>query len=322
MYNRKEFKGDFSITSSDNPLADKLADDMRECMNSHRCTPPMLPGAALEVMQLARTPEPDFKAIASSLEKDPLLAARVLRTANTALFASGGRIDSIRHALVRLGVGTVRNLVLQEAMNLRVFRSRIYRQEAEGVRVHCFATALAARSVAEYTPLSPEYMYMVGLLHDVGLVLGLGALEVLAGPKEITPFPSAVYWPALIATHEEANGLMCTRWNMPPELTLLLSQHHHVMLGGQPHPGLAVLALAEVFADLRGFGVTRRGSRPMKQTGRRPDERPQQVIEEALTALDLSELQFDAARQRVDAVFLEAFGQRPGDPGTASSAGA
>lgn len=319
VFQRKDFKKRFSVTGADHALSDDLTAQLRELLASDRYSPPMLPGAALEVMELARTAEPDFGKIAAALEHDPLLAARVLRTANTTLFAGGGRIDSIRHALVRLGVATVRNLVLQEAMNLRVFRSRIYRQEAESVRIHCFASALAARAVAEYTALSPEYLYMIGLLHDVGLVLGLGALETLAGHRELTPFPSALYWPSLVAIHEETNALLCRRWNMPAELNLILSQHHHVMLGGHPHPALAVLALAEVFADLRGFGVTRRGGRTLAETGRRPDERPQHTVEEALEALDLTATQFDAARLSTDQVFREAFGQRAVDPETSGA---
>ena len=60
--------------------------------------------------------------IARILEADPALAARVLRLANSALYAGRTEIKDLTHAIVRLGSSTVVSLVVGAA-GQEVFRS-------------------------------------------------------------------------------------------------------------------------------------------------------------------------------------------------------
>jgi HD-like signal output (HDOD) protein len=74
-----------------------------------------LPGAPRVYMAICRAlenPNVDVQAIAEQVMGDPVLAARVLQMANSAMYAAGQTINNVPYAVSRLGLKTTRNLVL------------------------------------------------------------------------------------------------------------------------------------------------------------------------------------------------------------------
>ena len=98
--------------------------------------PPVLPVAALEVHQLAQQKDVKLEQVLATLEKDPLLAARVLKVANSPVY-SGAPLHSLYNAVMRLGMKNVASIVWQVALNMRVFRSKHYQEPMEIVRCSC-----------------------------------------------------------------------------------------------------------------------------------------------------------------------------------------
>lgn len=75
-----------------------------------RLPPP--PALSLELMRRTENLEISAREIASLVEGDPTLAAKVLRLCNSAMYSGGRRIDDIHSAVVWLGNLTLRRLVL------------------------------------------------------------------------------------------------------------------------------------------------------------------------------------------------------------------
>src|SRR5262245_37232267 len=65
--------------------------------------PPVFPATAIELLALSRRAETRFDQVSSVLEKDPLVAARVIKLAQSAFFARNGSVQSLKDAVVRLG---------------------------------------------------------------------------------------------------------------------------------------------------------------------------------------------------------------------------
>src|SRR5262245_51735897 len=73
---------------------------------------PILPEAATRIVALCADEKTDAKAIEGVLERDPSLASHVLRVANSSAYAPKTPIVSLQQAVTRLGIGTLRNIVL------------------------------------------------------------------------------------------------------------------------------------------------------------------------------------------------------------------
>jgi HD-like signal output (HDOD) protein len=63
------------------------------------CQPTSPPGVAVRVIELARDPEVDLGKLASVVVADPALVAKILRTANSSLYANHRKSENLRQAL-------------------------------------------------------------------------------------------------------------------------------------------------------------------------------------------------------------------------------
>lgn len=70
-----------------------------------------LPEVAVRMVEIAQQPDPDYAEVARIVRTDPAISAKILKTANSALFAFRQRIETIEDALLKLGMSTLRTLV-------------------------------------------------------------------------------------------------------------------------------------------------------------------------------------------------------------------
>lgn len=214
---------------------------------------PMLPTVALEVLQLSARPNLKIDELARLIERDLQLAAQVLRLARSPLHAGLVPVMSLSAAIVRLGLSAMRDVVLEAAMNLRVFKAAAYSETMERVRCHSVAVAHLARVVARFTPMDAEFAFICGLVHDAGFA---GALIALGDTRpDQRPALTAQTWWAIDAVHEELGGTLVNLWKMPAEVELVVRHHHSLQIAGHDHPMLAVLAVAEGLACREGLGL-------------------------------------------------------------------
>ncbi len=215
--------------------------------------PPLLPAVALEVHNLAQQADIDAVKVVDVMQKDPLLAGRVLRIAQSAAVSPGGGITSLRDAVVRLGMRNLSDIALEVSMNTRIFRSRAYAEPMELARRHSTVCAHLARLVSTFTPMATEYAFLCGLLHDVGMA---ATLIVLGEQKDTTAGIDPLMLSMILQqSHQDASGLVARLWRLPLDVQLVLAHHHDVVVQGVPHPLAAIVAIAEQLASELGFAV-------------------------------------------------------------------
>jgi HD-like signal output (HDOD) protein len=73
---------------------------------------PSPPAIAMKVIELASDPDLDAAQLALLIGKDPALAAKVLRVANSPLYSKRPKSEDLRQALVVLGLNGAIKLVL------------------------------------------------------------------------------------------------------------------------------------------------------------------------------------------------------------------
>src|SRR5271170_7717042 len=89
------------------PLNAELVNKIRQCPNL-----PSLPTIAIQVLDLAGKADVDIAEIARIISKDPALSTKILRTVNSSFYGRSQHVSTISHALVILGLQSVKTLVL------------------------------------------------------------------------------------------------------------------------------------------------------------------------------------------------------------------
>lgn len=224
---------------------------LMEVFKDPKYRPPNLPAVAIELMKLSQDPNADFAKVSKVLEKDGVLTGQLLKVAQTPMYAGRIQVTSIQQALTRLGLKSLRDIVMEIALNARVFRAKPYQATMESLKRHSTAVAHLARIVSRYTSIEGEYAFLCGLLHDVGIA---GALIALAeGSKGKNPPSLDDVWPAVQAVHAEASQLMVTHWDLPPDVAWAVGAHHTVLIQGYAHPMAATVRLADDLAKQLGY---------------------------------------------------------------------
>lgn len=218
--------------------------------------PPRLPEVAVEILELSRRPEASLEQFAALLERDALLAGEVMKLVRSPLYAGQAAVKTIQQALVRIGIKNLRDLVLQAALDIRVFRCDAYREPMDRLRRHAAACGHLCRIVCRYTALEADYAFLCGLLHDVGIAATLIALA--EGSAKAPPDLIAI-WPSLERVHPRAAQKMAELWGLPPDIGLALGAHHQVKIEGFPHPLAATVCVADQVAHERGLGLAPTG---------------------------------------------------------------
>lgn len=216
--------------------------------------PPMLPGAALQLLALARDPDVALSRVIAVLETEPLIVARVIRTAQSPVYSSGARIRTIEDAVLRLGTRQIALVFAEAAMNAEVFSSQVFQAPMEALRKHSTATAHIARKLAERGGQPGDRVYLCGLLHDIGIAACLLVAAELEAP-EGKRFKFAQLEAAIHAVHEQAADIMSSLWNMPEGLRWVLAHHHNFALRTHISPIAALICLASWIAGESGAGV-------------------------------------------------------------------
>jgi HD-like signal output (HDOD) protein len=178
-----------------------------------------LPGAPKLYMAICRAlddPNVEIDAIAAQVMADPVLSARVLQIANSAMYGAGRQITSIPYAVTRLGLKTTRNLVL--AAELYAL-SGVDAVRAERVRERSLLAAwLAPRLMAPH--LDPDVATTAALLAGISGLLP----ELDGGPVAALPTAPPI--------EDEAAAYLMGLWQLPTILQQAVAWQRTPRLSG------------------------------------------------------------------------------------------
>jgi len=206
-------------------VAEKLSQEVQTILekriNENQLTLPPPPSVVMKTMALLRDPNFSPKEASPVIERDTVLAARVLRAANSVQHGGMERAKSLPQALTRLGVDRLRT-VLMETSAHRLFESRDARiaEATRGLWEHSLAVAMLARDVAALCGVSEtEAAYLSGLLHDIGKPvvawLLLEAEKSVVGTRTNVWIDPDVWIDVINRTHRPVGVVLASKWGLP-----------------------------------------------------------------------------------------------------------
>jgi len=246
---------------------------------------PPFPWIARKVLQLFGSGGDDIaiRRLIELIRADASFGSELLRRANSPVYGLRSRISSLQHAVVILGLDTVKTLSMtigvgaypKGAPKLTVLQ-RCWR--------HSLTSAILAEELAPHGGIQPDQAYTAGLLHDIGRL----ALLVKY------PQPYADLLSAAIdnrfqlmdrerelfdVDHCEAGAWLSQEWGFPEELSQAAARHHDPPADGR-FDLLRLVHISCRLASSLGFEAVEQAS---------PEE-PSQILAElpewALSALD------------------------------------
>jgi putative nucleotidyltransferase with HDIG domain len=217
-------------------------------------TLPTVPGVLKRLSVIIEKPRITLVEISAFISNDPALTTKVLKMVNSAIYGFPGRIASVSHATMLLGLNVIKGLLL----GVSVFE--LMQKAMNGLYEHSLACAIASRVIAQKKGLKePEEVSVAGLLHDIGKVILMleyqkeyEAAMNEAQAKSISIFDAEKN--QFNATHANVGSWLAEKWRFPRSLIEVIEYHHRPALSRNAPVETAIVHLADILVRARGFG--------------------------------------------------------------------
>lgn len=228
-------------------------------------TIPALSAKLYELIKAMSDTSVSIADIATLVEQDPILAARVLKIANSTAFSPRNPIETTQRAVGYVGGATVMSIAMKQGAPNIFSKALIgYSANTNELWEHSLLTAIAAReiAIASTCEVPSGLAYTAGLLHDLGkvvLAVNLGNYTDLL----IEKLDSLEKQDFLIAErhfletdHCEVGRKLAEYWRLPNVLKEVMTHHHYPSKGPEELlPLLYVVHMADLTAMLLGSGT-------------------------------------------------------------------
>ena len=190
---------------------------------------PALPQVVRHILDTLRDERANAELLAERIGSDPAVVARLLAAANASAYGLAGHVDSLRQAILLLGIEKVRAITLATAIVDRYHSAPPF--DAQRLWLHSLGVAVCAREIAIHADLDAESAFTAGLLHDIGQLL-LFAVEPAAyaetlgakGRQDIGTVDAE--HACLGVDHAEVGAALARRWSLPEPIVLAIGGHH------------------------------------------------------------------------------------------------
>ncbi|MDR0737299.1 MAG: HDOD domain-containing protein [Zoogloeaceae bacterium] len=188
--------------------------------------------------------------LARHVERDPVVAGRILSTANRILYYEGWpEVRDIYTAVSLIGFTRIREIVLTTSMVSFAGHCRT-RFSWE----HSLAVGIAAQELAKRVEVNPHVALVAGLLHDVGqlwmscihpLEFQQARLQVEVHGKEICAAEKKLFG----FDHCTIGAMIAHHWRLPADVTAAIGHHHAPSNEAAAQKLVAVTHVAELIAN-------------------------------------------------------------------------
>lgn len=255
--NRSVDKGEY--TDWDGPLSEeeiRFRERVIDTILRKEFELPLLPHVAIKVIQISNDSKSSMQDIAKVIMTDQMMTTKIIKLANSPVFAGTIEVTNIKQALVRVGQSEVRNLMLAISLGSKVFRSNIFGSVAQNLWEHAVGAAFAARVISHGLRLDRELSFLSGLVHDLGKMILLNILET-SQRRERKGFKSSksTIFDIWDQYQSDVGVLAAEAWKLPEETRSVIRYHRAFdEMDDNPIPLVWIVALADEFCRIKGIG--------------------------------------------------------------------
>lgn len=211
-----EVSGDQEEDGSDfeNQISYKFLQDLEQ----DQLVLPSLPEVAIRISKAFQDDVSDAATIAEMIQTDPVITAKLIKAANSAMYGRRTPVESCVGAVIRLGASITHKLVLSFAMR-ELFQSEsgLLRQRMQELWQHSTKVGALCYVLAKHdSRFDPEHAMLIGLLHDIGVVAVLNYAST---------FPMETRQPEIIdqaikRLRAQTGSMILRKWGFPMEFVV------------------------------------------------------------------------------------------------------
>lgn len=242
-------------------LQDVLKNEPLKALVSRLGNLPSLPDTYSKLQRKLRDPECAIKDIASIIEQDLAMSAKVLQLVNSAFFGFFKNIDSPARAVNLLGLDTVKALVLGIGVFSELKSPLDTSFSLQALWEHSMGVAAFSKKIAQTETNDKEMIdnaFIAGLIHDIGKLLLFSSLRrqyiaVVTLAKEQHIEICQAEQQVFSADHADTGGYLIGLWGMPGPVVEAVAFHHRLDFYPNPSfcPAVAVHAADVIYHALK-----------------------------------------------------------------------
>lgn len=234
---------------------------------------PAMPAVALKILQLTADEDASARELAGLIDRDPSLAAQIMRYASSALFNYQGQIPSVQDAITRvLGFDRVAHIAMGVAASRAFNVPRGGMLGLDNFWRHSLHCAFLCQAIADrkgHSAMEPGLAYLCGLLHNFGLLL-IGHLfppeyRLLNRLREANPeqplaalekqvFGMGQAQDVLTVGHGAIGGILLKLWQLPDAAVKAAGVHQQADYQGAQADYVHAVQLANIILKQQGIG--------------------------------------------------------------------
>lgn len=220
--------------------------------SSGKLVPPAMPQIVFELRNVIKRPESSVKDLTEVIERDPVIALRLISVAKSPVYKGLGDVKSVQAAIPRLGFKETLSVVVAIA-NKSLYEVKVpqYRVLLDKLWVHSLVSAYASKLIAQGLSLKdPETLFLMGLTHDIGKVVLLRAFAEIPQDERLK---IEGILPAIQEAHQSVGIMLLKRWGFGEEFTRVVALHEGSNFSEQTNKEILVVHLANLLTRKMGF---------------------------------------------------------------------
>ena len=178
---------------------------------------PLLPQVASQVMALTSDPAADAAKLSSLIHQDQVLAAHVLRIANSPAYMPRSPVVSLQHAVAMLGINLLSEIAFTASLKAGAFQVPGHEDEVKQLWRHSLASGAFAKEVARARRVNVESAFLCGLLHAIGKPVVLRTAAAIAQKQNI-PTDKPTLRMLMNGYHSRVGCLIADKWSLPKQV--------------------------------------------------------------------------------------------------------
>lgn len=218
---------------------------------------PSLPAVYAELQKKLIDPDCSISDVATIIEKDMAMSAKVLQLVNSAFFGLFKNIDSQARAVNLLGLDTVKALVLGVGVFAEMTTTPSKHFSVTNLWNHSMGTAALAKKIAMAETNDKQCIdasFIAGMMHDVGKLLLFATLHdefiqavTVARQREISLCHAERQ--TFSTDHADVGSYLMSLWGLPGSVVEAIAFHHRLDEYPEPSfsPAVAVHAANVIY---------------------------------------------------------------------------
>jgi putative nucleotidyltransferase with HDIG domain len=224
-------------------------------------TTPSIPAVFLPLLELLNAPPErvQLDEVVKLVSYDNTIAVQCLRVAGSPLFGLPQSPQSIKGAVISLGLRRVETILLTCCLG-QAFPAKKWPLDPAVFWKHSLGCAMVCRKFSEkLAGADKDKAYMAGLLHDIGILVNCLAFSGEFTPavehavREQIPFDEAERV-TMGFTHCETGRALAEKWHLADDIVQVIAHHHAIEQSNTAQPLVALVHLSDLLCRVRGLG--------------------------------------------------------------------